>query len=309
MESHPNIEKLLSLWGMEGEAIAPAPDPAGIARKTNVWFVGERYVLKRSEDAERLRRSFALARLLDAQGLEAATAVPSLDGSELVEDGGSFVCLMKRIPGSHLRSRELYEPGGEEKARRLGEAVGKLSMALRGLDAPAAESDFGQTVFSWAFPRATELVSLPEGFCRTFAERLGQLLPLLPRQLVHRDPNLGNLLFSGGRFAFLDFDLAERNARVFDPVYAAGSVLSETFDEEKLYGLARWLPVWRSILRGYDSAAALTPEEREAAPYILAGIECIFVAWCAEQPSMRGLFDASAAMLRTFCERFSDLRL
>ena len=303
MEPPLDLISVLARWGLENEPVQPVPDPAGIARETNVWFVGDRFVLKRSEDGEKLRRSFTLARLLEAQGIEAALAVPAGDGSELLCDGEWVYCVMKRLRGSHLRSRELYGPGGEEQAERLGEAIGRLSLALRAFDAPVAKNDLFATVTGWALPRVRELLDLPDSFCTAYTERFARLNPLLPRQLIHRDPNPGNILFTEKSCAFFDFDLCEENIRLFDPVYAAGSILSETFDEEKTHELARWLPLLRAVLRGYDTAAPLTPEEKAAVPCVMLGIECVFVAWCADQPSLRPLLEASASMLRMFREK------
>lgn len=303
MELPCDLISVLARWGLENEPVQAVPDPAGIAKKTNVWFVGRDLVLKRSRDRERLRTHILLARLLASQGLEAALAVPAGDGSELLCAGEWVFCVMKRLRGSHLRSRELYGPGGKERAERLGEAIGRLSLALRTFDAPVEKNDLFATVSGWALPRVRELLDLPDSFCTSYTEQFARLNPLLPRQLIHRDPHPGNILFTEKSCAFFDFDLCEENIRLFDPVYAAGSILRETFDEEKTYALARWLPLLRAILRGYDTAAPLTPEEKAAVPCVMIGIECIFVAWCAEQPSMRPLFEASASMLRMFREK------
>lgn len=140
MELPCDLISVLARWGLENEPVQAVPDPAGIAKKTNVWFVGRDLVLKRSRDRERLRTHILLARLLASQGLEAALAVPAGDGSELLCAGEWVFCVMKRLRGSHLRSRELYGPGGKERAERLGEAIGRLSLALRTFDAPVEKT-------------------------------------------------------------------------------------------------------------------------------------------------------------------------
>ena len=57
--------------------------------------------------------------------------------------------------------------------------------------------------------------------------------------------NPGNIIHADDRQGFLDFDLAERNARIYDPCYAATAVLSETFGTavisgRKLTGIFFW---------------------------------------------------------------------
>lgn len=44
----------------------------------------------------------------------------------------------------------------------------------------------------------------------------------LPRQLIHRDMHTSNLLYRNGMFSFIDFDMSQRNVRIFDIVYLAG---------------------------------------------------------------------------------------
>ena len=47
------------------------------------------------------------------------------------------------------------------------------------------------------------------------------LYPKLPRQIIHRDPNPGNIICAEVQWGFIDFELAERNVRIYDPCYAA----------------------------------------------------------------------------------------
>lgn len=44
----------------------------------------------------------------------------------------------------------------------------------------------------------------------------------LPRQLIHRDMHTSNLLYRNGMFSYIDFDMSQRNVRIFDIVYLAG---------------------------------------------------------------------------------------
>jgi hypothetical protein len=106
-------------------------------------------------------------------------------------------------------------------------------------------------------------------------------LPLyaaLPRQLIHRDMHLGNLLFEGGRFTgYLDFDISQKNVRIFDICYMGASMLVDIYkDEGKLDG---WRAVFDGVLRGYEKAQPLTEAEKAAIPGMFIAIELIFTAF------------------------------
>jgi Ser/Thr protein kinase RdoA (MazF antagonist) len=58
--------------------------------------------------------------------------------------------------------------------------------------------------------------------------------------------------------SFIDFELSERNVRLFDPCYCATGILSET---PELTQFDKWIEITSSILRGYNEAAHLTEAE------------------------------------------------
>ena len=91
----------------------------------------------------------------------------------------------------------------------------------------------------------------------------------LPRQIIHRDPNPSNILMTDKQWGILDFDLAERNIRIYDPCYAATAILSESFEASNDQKLQKWCKIYKNILYGYDSVAKLTKTEWKAAPYVV----------------------------------------
>ena len=134
----------------------------------------------------------------------------------------------------------------------------------------------------------------------TFAKRY----PELPRQIIHRDPNPGNILCSQDQWGFIDFELAERNARIYDPCYAATAVLSETFGMNN----DRWLEIYRDIICGYDSVTHLTEAEREAIPYIILANQFVCVAWFSEQDKYAEIFAVNKRMTAWLIEKFQELK-
>ena len=130
------------------------------------------------------------------------------------------------------------------------------------------------------------------------------IYPNFPRQIIHRDPNPGNIICSHDQWGFIDFELAERNARIYDPCYAATAVLSETFGRDH----DGWLEIYRDIVRGYDSVARLTAEERIAIPWVLLANQFVCVAWFAGNPQYEEIFRTNKRMTAWLIEKFDKLQ-
>ena len=106
------------------------------------------------------------------------------------------------------------------------------------------------------------------------------------------------------QWGFIDFDLAERNARIYDPCYAATAVLSERFGKDN----EAWLETYRDILWGYDSVAHLTDEERRAVPYVILANQFVCVAWFAGQDKYAELLETNKQMTLWLLDRFEQLK-
>ena len=97
-------------------------------------------------------------------------------------------------------------------------------------------------------------------------------------QLIHRDVHFGNFLFLDGKFSgYIDFDLSQRNIRIFNLCYFLLSLLSE---EEK-FGLTDelWLTFVKELFAGYEQKLQLTELEKKAVPYVMECIELLFVSY------------------------------
>ena len=158
-------------------------------------------------------------------------------------------------------------------------------------------------------PKAKEILSLPVSFCREYLDAFGKLYDELPRQIIHRDPNPGNIIRAQDKWGFVDFELSEKNLRIYDPCYAATAVLSESFDENDPEKLNKWLEIYRNILRGYDGAAKLTEREKEALPYIVIANQLICTAWFSEQEKYTDFFEVNKRMTTWLISVFDELKI
>ena len=102
---------------------------------------------------------------------------------------------------------------------------------------------------------------------------------------------------NGKLAGFIDFELSERNIRIFDPCYVATAILSESFAENDNHKLQKWLAIFRNIIAGYDSVCNLSDEERQAIPYVIYSIQMIFVAYCSSIDKLVDLSIVNQKML------------
>lgn len=305
-EEHIMITKkkaagILGCWGLERLEITDIYYENG-ARNENAYYVGDAYVLKFTGNLGKVKNHCALARAIGEVGLLSAQPVPTNEGADWICDGEVFFYLTRRLPGKQLAAEHIFDAGN---ARFLGELIGQLHLALQKVEAVVNDADLLETVRTWALPEAKKVIELPENFWEKFAAKLEALYPGLPRQIIHRDPNPGNLIGSEGQWGFIDFELSERNARIYDPCYAATAILSELPKES----WSRWLSISREILAGYDGVVSLTDEERAAVPYIILANQMVCTAWFAGQDKYAELLRTNAAMTRFIAEKLDAIGL
>ena len=108
--------------------------------------------------------------------------------------------------------------------------------------------------------------------------QLEEVYDKLPVQLIHRDVHFGNFLFANGEFSgYIDFDLSQRNIRIFDLCYFLLGLLSE----EAKMGITEelWFEFMKNVFIGYQKKQELSEVEKKAIPYVMECIELLFVSY------------------------------
>ena len=297
--THKKAALILKHWNLDSEIITDIYYEGTGNKNDSACYVGEEFVLKYTANLGKLKNHMDVSKAIESIGLLAAVLVETADGQEYVQDGELYFYLTKRLPGKQMVSHSF----GEGDGRFVGEIIGQLHLALSKVDACISDADLLSTVRDWALPKAKEAISLPDGFCKEYLKTFAALYPKLPRQIIHRDPNPGNIIYADDQWGFIDFDLSERNVRIYDPCYAATAVLSECFgkDDEK------WLEMYRNIICGYDSVAHLTDNERKAVPYVILANQLVCVAWFAGQDKYAELFKTNKRMTEWLLSKFEEL--
>lgn len=233
----------------------------------SAWDIDGQYILKRGGDRAVLEKSMRLSALLAARGIP----VPEYIGGIVPSDGAYFV-LMKKMPG---QSFDPYKGNPYENGVMLGRLVAQLHAALREIpdDFDCPDADCMRDLDEYIVPEVPVSKDVLE-YCRAF----GPLYEALPRQLIHRDVHTSNMLFEHGVFTgWLDFDISQKNVRLFDICYLAGSQLVGNY--RKPWRLRMWREIFRGVLQGYDEISPLTAQEREAVPHMFVHIEVLFAAF------------------------------
>ena len=298
--THKKAAQILQAWNLEGETITDIYYDGTGNKNENACYVGEEYVLKFTANLGKLKKHIEVSKALHSIGLLSAVPVATADGAEYISDGEVYFYLTRRLPGEQMTPHRFADGDG----RFVGEIIGQLHLALSGIEDCVSEADLLATVRDWALPKAKVALNLSDGFCREYLDTFADLYPKLPRQIIHRDPNPGNIICAADQWGFIDFELAERNARIYDPCYAATAVLSETFGQKN----DKWLGIYRDIICGYDSVVHLTDEERKAIPHIILANQFVCVAWFSEQDKYAEIFETNKRMTAWLIEKFEVLK-
>ena len=298
--THKKAAQILQNWNLSDAAITDIYYDGTGNKNDSAVYVGEEFVLKYTTNLGKLKKNIEVSKVLKSIGLLSAVPIPANDGKEYIQDVEIYFYLTRRLPGTQMTAHRF----GEGDGRFVGEIIGQLHLALAKIEDPVSEADLLATVRDWALPKVKAALKLSDTFCNKYLDTFADLYPNLPRQIIHRDPNPGNIICADNQWGFIDFELAERNARIYDPCYAATAVLSETFGQNN----DRWLAIYRDILCGYDSVAKLTEAERRAIPYVILANQFVCVAWFAGQEKYAEIYETNKRMTAWLIEKFEELK-
>lgn len=279
----------------------------GTKTSENVWQVGKDYFLKTGDRAALLRNA-RIAKALAAQGFAAPVPVPTRSCGDLTDDQNSFV-LIHRLDGRPLSKEERFGADCGDFGFQYGQSIARLHNALAAVeeDIHPFEQNLFADVTEWALPNVRKQniqwnMGLPNSFFDEYIQNFEALFEKLPKQLIHRDPNPCNILFSGGEVCgFVDFDLSERNVRLWDPCYCATGILVEQRDVENAYD--KFPVILNAILHGYDSVNPLTAEEKQAVYYVICSIQMICVSYFESVNEYKDLARTNREILRYIAEQ------
>lgn len=270
MVSNKLISEVLVNWGLQDEKVSDIVFPETGEISDSAKYVGSNMVIKYTANLGSVKKATQISKALNS--------------------------VTQKVEGERVMASGLYLDDYKEKARFIGEIVGQLDLALAKIDTIADEADLGKSVREWAVPALKGKIDMNPEAMEKYAAQFCDLYRDLPRQVIHRDPNPSNIILAKDKWGFIDFELSEENARIFDPCYAATAILSETFEEGNEDKLLTWVEVMKEIMYGYDSVVKLTDAEKKAIPYMILANQFVSTAFFAGKDKYEELYRTNKAM-------------
>ena len=307
MVSHKKLKEVLQNWGLENEKLSDVVYAETGNVSESACYVGDNYIIKFSPNLGNAEKHISLSQAIESVGLSTATPIKTVDGKFVVASEELYFYVTKRLEGKQLKASTMYFEDYMPKARFIGEIVGQLSVALSKVEVITNQANIFKSAKEWAIPALSGKMDLPKSFVEKYEKEFGEIYELLPQQIIHRDPNPGNIILYGDNWGVLDFDLSERNIRIFDPCYAATAILSESFEADNTDKLNQWTIIYKNILYGYDEVVKLSDNEWKAIPYVVITNQLISTAWFSEQEKYRELYETNKKMTEWMLDNFDDM--
>ena len=277
------IAQVISKWGLENKDIKQIYD--------TTWQVGDDYVLKVYQSFSMLERNLEILQLLDNMDIPVSKAIATTNNEQYVSFNNCFCFLSRRLPGSNI-----VRIGNDSKiATIMGEIIADLHMAFKKCEDVDVfwDNSLLDEMNGWVksnFEANDWKFISKEEYEKTISQ-LAMVYDNLPVQLIHRDVHFGNFLFSDGKFSgYIDFDLSQRNIRIFDLCYFLLGLLSEKEKFEITDEL--WFEFVKKVFAGYGRKMKLTEAEKKAVPYVMECIELLFVSYFESINDIRCAEDA-----------------
>ena len=250
------------------------------------WQIGDKYVLKVYDNAQMLERNIKIISILSDRNIPVGKLIYTNENVSFAKDELYYYILTEKLAGSNI----VNIGNTPEIGVKMGEIIADLHVAFQECEKQEEFWDNSLLAEMKGWIRDTFYENgwkciEERAFC-DIAKQLDLVYNELPVQLIHRDVHFGNFLFAHNQFSgYIDFDLSQRNIRIFDLCYFLLGLLSEKgkFDITS----EEWFLMVKDVFAGYNHKITLLEAERKAAPYVMESIELLFAAWFLGQNDMK----------------------
>lgn len=263
------IEQILSLWGIESMQL--------LQIYSSAWEVNHDYVIKVYDNKKQLERNIKISEILLDCNIPVAETILTKAGEKYIEYKNSYFFMSKKLQGSNISNIK-----NKAMAWKMGCAIAQLHMAFVQCEREIEfwDNSLLKEMKGWVRENLTynewKIVN-EEEYSKT-VRLLENAYDYLPKQLIHRDVHFGNFLFSEGNLSgYIDFDLSQRNIRIFDICYFLTGLLAEETDD--VFTKKEWIENVKSVIGGYESIIQLSEKEKNSIPCVMECVEILFVAY------------------------------
>lgn len=264
------IKDHLYKWGLEG----------GVDQLYHsTWSINGDYVLKVYDDENSLKRNITIFKQLQDQGIPVPQVITLKDKSDylIIED-------KQYVITTQLKGRRNLDINtcDDQWLHGFGEIIGDLHQAFLSVQDNISywNNSMLEEMNGWVIEQLNyfKLDGLDLNKVTETIQELKTVYNQLPKQLIHRDINLGNFLFAEESFSgYVDFDLSQSNIRLFDVCYFLIGLLCEGHFTKAAND--KWFTILEEVMKGYHSKMTLTNVELESVPCVMKNIELLFVAY------------------------------
>lgn len=268
------IKKIILNWGLQDSEIKQIYDTS--------WQVGENYVLKVYSDIDMLQRNLKIIKILDEMNIPVGRIVPTDSNKQYVSYENTYYFLSERLQGSNI----VQISNDKNYAVMIGEIIAELHIAFKRCENAIVfwNNSLLDEMNGWIKNNfeSSGWKYISKDDYETVVSKLARVYNDLPVQLIHRDVHFGNFLFAEGKFSgYIDFDLSQRNIRIFDLCYFLLGLLSEKEKFEITNEI--WFNFVKNVFKGYNNKIKLSESEKQVVPYVMECIELLFVSYFEEQ--------------------------
>ena len=277
------IESVLSVWGLEGKRI--------VQRYHSVWEIGNGYMLKVYSDKNQLDRNIKMLTILHDFNIPVAEIICTRSGEKYTVSEKHYYMLTGKLKGNNISDIRNFG-----LAYSMGDAIGQLHIAFQKCEDKLSVEDNSllvemngwvrEVLFkdNWQIIKEDEYINTVNGLQSVYEK--------LPKQLIHRGVHFGNFLFYENEFSgYIDFDLSQRNIRIFDICYFLAGLLTEESGADLKCG--EWLRILKEVVSGYENRTSLSTIEKQAFPCVMKSIEILCVAYFITIEDVRCANDAA----------------
>lgn len=277
------IKHIITNWNITNPIFTQIYDTA--------WQIGNEYILKVYENPDMLERNIKIITILDNMEIPTGKIILSKKETTYIHDDKYYYILLEKMQGSNIVSLK----NNLALAAEMGEILARLHIAFKECEIQNEfwDNSLLNEMNGWVrnFFQDTSWKYIDEKDFDKTVLNLKNLYDKLPVQLIHRDVHFGNFLFAQGRFSgYIDFDLSQRNIRIFDLCYFCIGLLSE--EEYMDITKEEWFELLGNVFMGYRRKLALSLEEIQAVPYVMESIELLFAAWFFGEKDLKCAKDA-----------------
>ncbi|BCJ93915.1 hypothetical protein acsn021_14840 [Anaerocolumna cellulosilytica] len=266
------LEQILLHWGMQGEVSKI---------HSRVWNISDQYVVKIYDKLEELERNLTILKMLHNEGIPVAEVIPLKDGKEYLAEEGKYYVMNRKLPGGSIKD---LKKNPIEISYLMGSTISRLHLALLKCEEKLSfwDNSLLEEMNGWIYDKLKEggWKDISKEEYENTKEELCRIYSQLPTQLIHRDVHFGNFLFEEGVFSgYIDFDLSQKNIRIFDIAYYLLGVLCEECRQDVRE--EQWLAIISETIRGYEVNISLSQIEKQHITTVMKSIEILFAVYFA----------------------------